>query len=180
MARWGLLIDVDGFRADSISVSVDGETLAEAVGHPNRYTAPAGASVTLSYNGTETVYGWIVDGVLMRDASVSINITTDWTVRLILKLESNDVHGLTVAGFFGKTPDNEYIVDTVVDWVDTTFHVGGATVSFHGDGSVVVSGPVLTGTVEIDHLFLKDVHGKAWRVSVSVTIVSDIVSAVEL
>ena len=180
VARWGLLIDVDGFRADSISVSVDGETLAEAVGHPNRYTAPAGASVTLSYNGTETVYGWIVDGVLMRDASVSINITTDWTVRLILKLESNDVHGLTVAGFFGKTPDNEYIVDTVVDWVDTTFHVGGATVSFHGDGSVVVSGPVLTGTVEIDHLFLKDVHGKAWRVSVSVTIVSDIVSAVEL
>ena len=173
VARWGLLIIVDEFMADYVSVEGDGVTTVE---EHRKYTVPAGTTVTVSYTGTETVYRWFVNGTLSKDDSVSAPILNDWTVRIILKLEAGEVHDLSVTGFFGKRSDGTYTLNYAVKWVDTEIEVGGATVSFHGDGRVVVSGTGLTGTVEIGHVFLKDTDGVSWKVSVSVTVVSDIVS----
>ncbi len=173
VARWGLLIIVDEFMAEYVSVIGDGITTVE---EHRKYTAPTGTPVTVSYTGTETVYGWFVNGTLSKDDSVSAPILNDWTVRIILKLEAGEIYDLSVTGFFGKRSDDTYTLRYAMKWVDTEIEVGGATVSFHEDGRVVVSGAGLTGTVEIDHVFLKDTDGKSWKVSVSVTVVSDIVS----
>ncbi len=173
VARWGLLIIVDEFMAEYVSVIGDGITTVE---EHRKYTAPTRTTVTVSYTGTETVYGWFVNSTLSKDDSVSAPILNDWTVRIILKLEAGEVHDLSVTGFFGKRSDDTYTLRYAMKWVDKRIEVGGATVSFHEDGRVVVSGAGLTGTVEIDHVFLKDTDGKSWKVSVSVTVVSDIVS----
>ena len=173
VARWGLLIIVDEFMAEYVSVIGDGVTTVE---EHRKYTAPTGTTVTVSYTGTETVYGWFMNGTLSKDDSVSAPILNDWTVRIILKLEAGEVHDLSVTGFFGKRSDDTYTLRYAMEWVDASIEVGGATISFHGDGRVVVSGTGLTGTVEIGHVFLKDTDGVSWKVSVSVTVVSDIVS----